>query len=380
MAHWLTGFGDVVRTNAARLHRARLPRLMGAAGTVVPYHDRDADGYSRLLKLQVAGHGRKETYVYHTPVLAMIQVDLNQIEDETRIAIDLLCVRFEKYLAVLRGSGQRKAGSGSSGTSGGGTLGSAGQGAGLRPPVPLHGLGGGAGGGGGETVSGAGVGAGAGAGAGTGSVDWAVPFDVADPAGDGVGAGSPGAAGADPELGFDTPRDTPVSDDVSNDTIAVSGDRPVAKFVLLVTHKRVRILDAASNKVLWAMRLHVGNEGAGGGTKDKAKKALSVLSSTIVSAVTDVGEDREGHDGGGRGDRDRDREPQWGAAGAGAGGKPEGHEVRRLLRVMGRGGGLPLLSAFTWWPAVFCSLALCRPPSPPPALWAFPVAWCAVAW
>ena len=82
----------MVRTESAALRRARMPRLMDASGTVVPYHDREADGYSRLLRLQVSGHGLKESYRYHSPLLGMIQVDMNQIEDETRIAIDLLLV------------------------------------------------------------------------------------------------------------------------------------------------------------------------------------------------------------------------------------------------------------------------------------------------
>ena len=74
MAVCVAGVGDWVRPDQAMLCKTRMPRLMDSTRTITPYNAREADGYSRVLRLQAIGLAKKEAYRYHTPVLGMIEV------------------------------------------------------------------------------------------------------------------------------------------------------------------------------------------------------------------------------------------------------------------------------------------------------------------
>ena len=212
---------------------------------------------------------------------------MNEPEDETRMAIDVLFARYEKIQkaaeARFRGVDGTAAAAGDDDID-----------ATTYTPayVPVSGAGSGVVDSDNNAARGDSVGAGVGAGAGGGSSEYpatpSVPLYAARDSFSGLGSPPPMASvETAPGLSADV---------VAANQAAAKAEVPVAKQVLLLTNLRVRLMDSASDKVLWAMTL-LPPAKDGSNTTEKARRVLSCIGSTIVAAVKDVDEDG-GHDQG----------------------------------------------------------------------------------
>jgi hypothetical protein len=79
------------------------------------------------------------------------------------------------------------------------------------------------------------------------------------------------------------------------DSSAPRRTTPVATYVLLLTDKRVRILESKSNKVVWSIGLFMSNA-TSSNAKDKAKRVMKTLKERVATEVMDTPSHQHAHD------------------------------------------------------------------------------------